>query len=396
MSAAPRLRPESWTLLQELASELGFSALSAAPAAALAELRPRVDAARPADTELGSWLDEGLHGDMAWMADTRELREDPRAWLPEARTVLVGLIPHDSAGEPGDPDDEAGRDVPRARLSRYAWGRDYHLVVGRLLVELGRRLEQEVPGARWAKSVDAGPVMEKPWAQLAGLGWIGKHGNLLRTDGSSWFFIGVLVTDAELDHFEPFTTDHCGTCTACLDACPTDAILAPQRVDARRCISYLTIELRRAVPDDDLREGMGDWVFGCDACQDACPWNRHRHRSGHPRFAPGPLGRGPRIERLLRLDADAFTAATPKSAVKRARREGLVRSAAVAAGNSGDRELAPELGRLLNDEHASVRVHAAWALGRLGGARARTLLEGARTDESAEVRAEVERALART
>ena len=147
--------------------------------------------------------------------------------------------------------------------------------------------------------------MEKPLGVLAGLGWIGKHGNLLRRDGSSWFFVGLLLTDAELDAFEPFTADHCGTCTACIDACPTAAIVAPQVVDARRCISYLTIEIKGSA-QRALRAQQQDWVFGCDACQDACPWNSHRSRTGHPRFAPGPLGKGPLLRDLLRLDPAAF------------------------------------------------------------------------------------------
>jgi epoxyqueuosine reductase len=255
-------------------------------------------------------------------------------------------------------------------------------------------LEREVPGARFRLACDAQPLLEKPLAVLAGLGWIGKHGNLLRTTGSSWFFVAVLLTDAERDVLEPFTADHCGTCRACLDACPTGAIVAPQVVDARRCVSYLTIEHVGAT-DPSLREATGAWVFGCDACQDACPWNAHRTRGGHERLAPGPLGRGPLVRDLLTLDEAGFTLATPKSALKRAGRSGLVRSAATAAGNSGDLSLVPDLAALLRDPVPAVRAHAAWALGRLGGAAAWRALEGARADEDEGVRAEVAGALAR-
>jgi epoxyqueuosine reductase len=389
----PRLTIAAWARLRERAAELGFEDLGAAPATALADARAAWRPGEPASTGLREWIAAGRHGSMRWMADRADEREDPRRWFPDARTLLVALVSHDAEGEPGEADGPPQE--ARGRISRHAWGRDYHLVVGRMLVELGRALEAEAPGARWRRSVDAGPLMEKPLGVLAGLGWIGRHGNLLRTDRSSWFFLGVLATDAELDQSEPFTARHCGTCRACIEACPTEAILEGAVVDARRCISYLTIELRDAAPAD-LRARQGDWVFGCDACQDACPWNRHRTREGHPRFGPGPLGRGPELRRLLRLDADGFRAATPKSGLKRARREGLVRSAATAAGNSDDRSLVPELSRLLReDADVSVRRHAAWALGRLRGPAARAALERARSDPSELVRAEVESALAR-
>ena len=272
------------------------------------------------------------------------------------------------------------------KISRYAWGRDYHVVVKRMLMSLARVLEREVPGSQWRLCVDRGASMEKPHALLAGLGWIGKHGNLLRLDGSSWFFIGLLYTDAEADASEPFTADHCGTCTACIDACPTSAIVGPQIVDARRCISYLSIEIEGAVPME-LREGMGSWVHGCDVCQDVCPWNRHRSRVGHPRFAPGQLGRGPLLERILALDEDSFRLATPKSPLKREHRRGFVRNAAIAAGNSGDERLVPALIPLLRDAEPLVRAHAAWALGRIGGLAAHAALDSARGDLDASVAA---------
>jgi epoxyqueuosine reductase len=383
-----KLSPSAWQSLRDLARELGFLDLGAAPARALAEWR---------EPGLRSWLGEGLHGEMGWLETTAAQREDPTLWWPAARTILAGIVSYDAEGEPGECDapgqpGEGDASGARARVSRYAWGRDYHLVVKRMLIALGRRLEREVPGARWRTCVDRGTAMEKPWAQLAGLGWIGKHGNLLRTDASSWFFIGLLATDLEIDPSEPFATEHCGTCTACIDACPTGAIVAPQRVDARRCISYLTIELEgRASPA--LREGSGAWVHGCDACQDACPWNRHRMRTGDRRFAEGPMGRGPLLRDLLRLDDAAFTAMTPRSALKREGRSAFVRNAAIAAGNSGDRELVPELAELTHDPSPLVRAHAAWALGRLGGAAARAALERARLDADAMVREEAEAAL---
>lgn len=388
MASAPKIGPRAWADTCERAAELGFDGLGAAHAEELGAARARLGGAHEGSSGLAEWLRAGHHGSMGWMAGRVAEREDPRAWFSGARTVLVGLVSHDASGEPGDPGTEGGPG-PRGRIARYAWGRDYHLVVGRMLVELGRFLEREVPGVRWRRSVDTGPLMEKPLAVLAGLGWVGKHGNLLRTRGSSWTSIGVLVTDAEMSPSEPFATDHCGTCTACMDACPTGAIVRPSVVDSRRCISHATIELREAAPRE-LRGSQGSWVFGCDACQDVCPWNRHRSRSGDPRFTPGPLGRGPLLSELLQLDAARFRQATPKSALKRARREGLVRSAATAAGNSGDTDLVPLLGRLLDDPDESVRTHAAWALGRLGGRQARDLLDRVARDPAVGVRREAE------
>lgn len=394
-----RLTPSAFQSLRELARDLGFLELGAAPAEALADARARAFAGDPRAARgsgLGEWLGSGFHGDMDYMSDTAALRDDPRAWWPPSRTILAGLVPYDAPGEPGEGPEDAPDGAaagPRGRISRFAWGRDYHLVVKRMLMALGRRLQRECPGADWRTCVDRGAAMEKPWAVLAGLGWIGKHGNLIRTDSSSWFFIGLLATDVEIEPTGAFTADHCGTCTACIDACPTAAIVAPGLVDARRCVSYLTIELQGAVPAS-LREGMGSWVHGCDACQDACPWNRHRTRRGHPRFAEGAMGRGPLLRDLLRLDDDAFTRLTPKSPLKREHRAGFVRNAAVAAGNSGDRALAPELADLLSDPSPLVRAHAAWALGRLGGEAARAALQRALADPDAAVRSEAAAALA--
>lgn len=392
VTGGPRLSSTAWAALQDAARAAGFDALGAVPAMDLARARAEVFPGAPAATGLEAWLAEGRHGALGYMEHRAEARRDLRLWWPPARTALVGLVSHDSAGEPGDTPEGAAPGA-RARVSRYAWGRDYHLVVRGMLKLLARALEREAPGSRWILSVDRHLAMEKPLAVLAGLGWIGKHGNLLRTEGSSWWFIGVLVTDAELDRFEPFETDHCGTCTACLDACPTGAIVAPQVVDARRCISYLTVEIARAT-DPALRERQGAWVFGCDACQDVCPWNAHRSRKGHPRFADAPVAQAPLLRELLRLDDAGFAALTPKSAMKRGGRPGLVRSAATAAGNAGEHALVPDLDRLLRDDpSAAVRCHAAWALGRLGGPAARAALERALGDADEEVRAEARAAL---
>ncbi len=388
-----KLSPSGWQALRELAGDLGFHDLGAVPAGSLADARAQAIPGAPRETGLREWLGAGRHGEMDYMARDAAARENPLVWWPGARTVIAGLVAHDAPGEPGEPAAGDSRPGARARVSRYAWGRDYHLVVKSMLMALGRRLEREVVGSNWRTCVDRGSAMEKPHAVLAGLGWLGKHGNVLRIDGASWFFIGLLLTDVEIDAGAPLAADHCGTCTACLEACPTAAILAPGVVDARRCISYTTIETVSITPVE-TRAGQGAWVHGCDACQDACPWNKHRHRAGHARFAEGPLGRAPLLRDLLRLDDAAFAALTPKSAVKREGRVGLVRNAAIAAGNSGDDGLEPELVALISDPAPGVRAHAAWALSRLGHSRGRAAVEGLLGDPDGEVRAEAAALLA--
>ena len=397
----PRMTPSAFGALRDAAAQLGLPDLRATPAQDLAEARARLHPGAPASTGLADWLEAGRHGEMEWMAGTAELRMDPRAWWPPARTALVAAVDYDGIGEPGDADDTSEPGASRGRVSRYAWGRDYHDVIKTRLMALGRVLEREAPGASWRTCVDRGAAMEKPLAVLAGHGWIGRHGNLIGTRGASWQLLGVLLTDVEIEPDAPFAADHCGTCTACIDACPTGAIVGPAMVDARRCISYLTIE-KDGASDRSLRSQQGSWVFGCDACQDACPWNRHRSRAGDPRLSSPrvasngrqSIGRGPGLSALMQLDEAAFTRATPASAIKRTRRDGLVRNAATAAGNSGDDGLVPDLARLLREDPApSVREHAAWALGRLGGVTARRALEAAAGDPDPGVRAEVSASL---
>src|SRR6185295_4050226 len=235
-----KISASTWERLREAARVLGFFDLGAAPAMPLGAARGALRDGLRGTAGLDEWLAAGMHGDMTYMERTADKRQDPRGWWPDARTVLVGLVACDAPGEPGDPPEGATAEGSRGRVARYAWGRDHHQVDKTMLKALGRRLQREVPGSDWRCELDRGAAMEKPRAVLAGLGWIGKHSNFLRTDSSSWHVIGVLLTDAELDVFEPFRADHCGSCTACIDACPTGAIVAPQVVDARRCISHAT------------------------------------------------------------------------------------------------------------------------------------------------------------
>lgn len=304
------------------------------------------------------WVARGYAGEMGWLSGQVEKRRDLRAAFPWARSLLcVGLqydTPHAySTAAPAE----------RGWISRYAWGEDYHDVMGAMLERVVVRLREEAPGLEARVYVDTGPVAEKAWAAAAGLGAWGKNGCLLHPEHGSWFFLGVVVTDLDLAGDAP-RTDLCGSCTACLEACPTGALVAPYVLDARRCISYLTIEVKGEVPEEH-REGVGRHVFGCDVCQDVCPWNRRRRHRGGARFEPREGSFAPDLAALAALDEGAFRERFRRSPVKRAKRRGLLRSVAVALGNAGDAGHRPALERLLSDPDPVVREHAAWGLRRL-------------------------------
>ena len=315
---------------------------------------------------LREWLARGYAGEMGYLARRAEERVDPRRLLPGAASiVMVGLVYDPGARSPSAPG--------RAALARYAGGEDYHEVMGAKLRALATALE---PLARTPVAslsyVDTGPVQERVFAAYAGLGWIGKNTCLIHPRLGSYLFLGALLTDLALpaDVREP---DHCGSCRACLDACPTQAFAAPYVLDATRCISYLTIESREATPVE-LREAHGDLVFGCDICQEVCPWNTRERRSLPPdpaglraRLAPRPEWVAPTLAWLLDLREDAWRLATRGTALRRAKYRGLLRNALVAAGNSGDASLLPRLRRHAESPDAMLAEHARWALERLGG-----------------------------
>lgn len=300
------------------------------------------------------WLAQGYHAEMGYLArpDAVEKRADPRRIMPEARSiVVVGMNYY-----PGDFPTAEGL---RGRVSRYAWGVDYHDVMWKKLGQLAEWIEEQVErSVAHRVYVDTGPLLERELAQRAGLGWIGKNTNLINPGLGSYLFLGELLLDLELEPDEPFQADRCGACTACLDACPTDALVSPRTLDARRCISYLTIEHRGSVPEE-LRPLLDDWVFGCDVCQQVCPWNRRFARpTDEPAFRDGHamldlLG-------LLALDEETFRARFRHTPLWRARRAGLLRSAAVVLGNLGDPAAVSALERALSDEPL-VAEHAAWA-----------------------------------
>jgi epoxyqueuosine reductase len=300
------------------------------------------------------WLDAGYAGTMDYLERGRQARLDPDRLLPGARSVIAVALSY----RPAAPD------VGWEPVACYARGRDYHDVMRPRLETLGEQLRALTGGeARCRVAVDTSAVLERDLAARAGLGWIGKNTNLLDQALGSFFFIGIVLTTAELLADGP-APDRCGTCTACLDACPTAALLEPYVLDARRCISYLTIEHRGPI-DPALREGMGDWLFGCDACQTVCPWNAKAVVARAPAFEPRGDPAGP--AELLALDEERFRAGFRGSAMRRARRSGLRRNAAILLGNRGDRAAAPALARCLADPDPVVRDAAAWALARIGG-----------------------------
>jgi epoxyqueuosine reductase len=342
---------------------------------------------------LQRWLDEGHGGTMAYLSRQPERRSDPRQSLPGALTVLVAAFDYGDAN--ADAAVERRRRRSRSgRIARYARGRDYHGFLLRRMRKLLRVLQERDPELRGRAYVDTGPILERAWAARAGIGWIGKHSLTLRQDGGSWSLLGVLLLNRALSPSPP-SAPRCGTCTRCLDVCPTGAIVAPYVVDARRCISYLTIELRGAIPRP-LRESVGEHLFGCDLCQEVCPWNRFAAAPKLAEFAPHEeLAEWP-PERWLELTPEAFRDRFRGTPLARPAREGMLRNACVVLGNQRRPETAEALSRVLRQEASPVlRGHAAWALGRLRTPEAEAaLLERMEDEEDASVREELAEALA--
>jgi epoxyqueuosine reductase len=314
------------------------------------------DAAPDADRRLRDWLAAGHHGQMQWMAERVDWRGSAAALWPEARSVIMLAEAYTPAGDPME--GLAQRD--RGVVSCYAQGRDYHDLVKRRLKRLGRWLVAEA-GCEIKVFVDTAPVMEKPLAQAAGLGWQGKHTNLLGRDLGNWVFLGAIFTTLDLPVDAP-EEDHCGSCRACLDICPTAAFPAPYRLDARRCISYLTIEHKGPV-DEELRALMGNRIYGCDDCLAVCPWNKFALAATEIGYQP-KVGL-PELAELAGLDDAAFRARFAGSPVKRIGRDRFVRNVLYAIGNSGMSGLLPVAAGLAQDADAAVADAARWAVGRL-------------------------------
>lgn len=278
-------------------------------------------------SRLTEWLRRSYHGAMAWMTRDPTRRSNPQLVLPGCRSMI-------SVGMNYYTDNRANEQPGMGRIARYAWGKDYHLVMSQRLTQLETKIAALAPGVTTKTYTDTGPIMEKAWAQQAGLGWIGKHSNLVSADSGSWLLLGEILTTLDLTPDEP-ATDLCGSCTLCIQACPTGAIVEPYIVDARRCISYLTIELRgdRGVISDDLAAQMGNRIFGCDDCLDVCPFNLRADATSEPAFTPTPLTLAPNLQTLAQISQESFSAMFKESPLKRAKQSGLLRNVAIAQEN---------------------------------------------------------------
>lgn len=357
------------------AKELGFDPVGIAPAVSPAGF-----------SHLQEWLQRGMAGEMHYLPRREAAYASPDKVLAGVKSILMaGLNYHVPSG--ADPSfvrtgevhveladcGSAGASPSRSErppvghIARYAVGQaDYHDVLRERLKQLADVLHEQRPGCRTRTVVDTAPLLERDFARLAGLGWFGKNTMLINRRIGSWFFLGAVLTDVELVPDEPHHTSHCGTCTRCLDACPTDAFAAPYVLDARRCISYLTIELRDDPVPLDLRDGMQDWIFGCDICQEVCPWNRKAPATTLAEFVPqSDVASGADLQWLLSLDDAAFDERFGKTPLERPGRAGLLRNAAIAAGNSGDKLLIPSLERLRNDREPLIRDAVEWAIAKL-------------------------------
>ena len=333
--------------LVAFASQLGFDLCRVAECVA-----------PPHAEQFRAWLDAGCAGEMTWLERNKERRTDPQQVLPGAESVIVLAMNYWKAGgslgnAPAMP--------AKGRIARYAWGDDYHGVIEKKLKEIDQWLTER--GGRQRCYVDTGPVLERDFAALAGIGWHGKSTMLIHPRLGTWFFLAEILTTLVIPLDEPLG-DHCGKCTRCIDACPTNAITAPQHVDARRCISYLTIENKGPIPEE-FRVLMGDRIYGCDDCLAACPWNRFAVASRESAFAAREFVHDWSLRDFLALDDESFRALFQKSPIKRVKRRGFLRNVCVALGNIGTAEDLPALEAAARDPEPLIAEHAIWAIARI-------------------------------
>jgi len=358
------------------ARELGFDLVGVAPA----RPAPRIDTYH-------AWLARGYHGEMSYLArpDRVERRADPTKVVPGAKSIVCVALNYHPGALPAD----LARDPSYGLISTYAWGSDYHDLMLRRLEALasfirteGERSPANGYEVNYRAYVDTGPVLERAYARKAGLGFVGKNTCLIHPKLGSWLFLGEILVDLALEPTTGNTDIGCGTCTRCLDACPTGALVAPHTLDARRCISYLTIELKGPIPPE-LRPLIGNRIYGCDVCQEVCPWQRFAKPAVELPFQIQEAQRfAPRLSDLIELSEQAFHQQYGSTPLSRAKRRGLLRNAAVALGNWGDERAIPALRQALTDTEPLVRGHAAWALGRIAGPAARKVLKGAHQREA--------------
>ena len=348
---------------KESAISLGFHRVGVAPVEAVP------------DSKLKRWLKLDYHGEMHYMSRQVEKRLDPSLVLEETKSVLSVALNYYHNYELNYDDRNSGV------ISRYASGDDYHKVMETKLRALLKKITELCPDAKGKIYVDTGPIMDKYWASRSGMGWIGKNTNLIADKRlGSWFFIGEILINQRLDPDAP-GSDHCGSCRRCLDECPTEAIVEPYVVDSRLCISYLTIEVKEDIPEN-LRRSTSNLVFGCDICQDVCPWNRKVEPSREESFIPRKELKKPRLKNLAQLTKEDFRYLFQNSPIRRSKWRGLMRNTAVAMGNSHNKEFIPDLCKLLNCSDAMVRRHAAWALKEIGGSKAQKALVERRAIET--------------
>lgn len=360
--------------ITRLLHELGFELVGFARP----EPPPHLDAYR-------AWVAEGLHAGMGYLATERAVshRSDPRLILPEVKTILVVGLRYENPLN----DQPTSTENLTGRVASYAWGDDYHQVIVPRLKQAAGQIEQWLGSqVRFRPYSDTGPILERDFAMQAGLGWIGKNTCLISPRHGSYFLLGELFLDVEIEPDEPMITDHCGSCRRCIDACPTDCIRPDRTLDAGRCISYLTIEHKGAVPRE-LRGLLGDWIFGCDICQQVCPWNiRFATLHGDPGLSPHSSSRRPELLSEIQLTPAEFNRKFKHSPIQRARRRGYLRNVAIALGNSRHPEAVKPLAECLDNEpEPLIRAHAAWALGNIGTAKAISALEKAARIEQDEM-----------
>jgi len=335
--------------LKTAATELGFNVLRIAPSISPPGFHPLLE-----------WLSKGYAADMDWIERRKDAYQSPDGVLPTTRSVIVAAVNYHHEDSPSN----------SPRISRYAWGsEDYHSVLRRMLKPLAAVIHETRPAAKTRAVIDTAPLLERDFARLAGIGWFGKNTMLINRNIGSYFFLGALLTDQQLAYDEPYESDYCGTCTRCLEACPTDAFPEPHVLDANRCISYLTIERRDKSIPDDLRDGIGDWIFGCDICQEVCPWNRFAPLDSLTEFQRRDDLRDLDLPSLLTMDDSAFAERFNSTPLERTGRDVIVRNAAIVAGNLRATGVLVHLKRLVEDRSALVRDAARWALDKIQGTK---------------------------